>query len=60
MRNGNLKKLIVQTILGTITAIIVFTAILKLQYKSYEAIVNNTIINIISNIREKYPQASEE
>mgnify|MGYP004541298149 CR=1 FL=1 len=60
MRNRNLKKVIVQTILGTITAIIVFTAILKLQYKSYEAIVNNTIINIISNIREKYPQASEE
>ena len=60
MRNRNLKKVIVQTILGTITAIIVFTAILKLQYKSYEAIVNHTIINIISNIREKYPQASEE
>ena len=37
-----------------------FTIILKLQYKNYETIVNNTIVDIIAVVREKYPQVSEE
>lgn len=60
MKKENLKKIIVPTMLGTIIVIIVFTIILKLQYKNYETIVNNTIVDIISNVKEKYPQVSEE
>lgn len=60
MKKENLKKIIVPTTLGTIIVIIVFTIILKLQYKNYETIVNNTIVDIISNVKEKYPQVSEE
>lgn len=60
MKKENLKKVIVPTMLVTIIVIIVFTIILKLQYKNYETIVNNTIVDIIAVVREKYPQASEE
>lgn len=60
MKKENLKKVIVPTMLVTIIVIIVFTIILKLQYKNYETIVNNTIVDIIAVVREKYPQVSEE
>ena len=58
--NGNLKKIIIPSIIAIFAFIVIFLIVSIEQYESFNEIYNSKIEQIIGKVKEEYPEIDEK